>query len=173
VRPDDGGRVPLIGGQATVGDAGTPFVDATLFLRPQVALNATIGLARLPVGIRDTAFGTLDLGDVLTLSPMVLLQLHPWPQARRSPYACLGPSLTFFTDRRGALTPPASCLTIDPAPGFVLNLGLDAELGPAWLATLDLRKMFVRANAEVEPGPIRARAQIDPWVLSLGLRYRF
>jgi outer membrane protein len=173
VRPDDGGRIPLIGGTARIGDATIPWIDAAYFLRPEVALNVTVGTARLPVGIHDSAFGDLDLGDVLTLSPMLLLQLHPWPAARISPYAGLGPSLTFFTDRRGALTPPASRLSIDPAPGFAINAGVDVELTPHWRATLDLRKLFVRANAEVEPGPIRARAQIDPWVFAAGLRYRF
>jgi outer membrane protein len=173
VRPDDGGRVPLIGGAATIGNATIGWLDAAVFLRREVALNFTVGTARLPVGIRGSALGDLDLGDVLTLSPMLLLQIHPWPAARISPYAGLGPSLTFFTDRRGAMSPPASRLSIDSAPGFVLNLGVDAELTPHWRLTLDMRKMFVRANAEVEPGPIRARAQLDPWVFAIGLRYRF
>jgi outer membrane protein len=62
---------------------------------------------------------------------------------------------------------------LDAAPGFVLNAGMDYEAAPNWLLNLDVRRLFVRTDAEVNSGLVRARAVVDPWIVAAALRYRF
>jgi hypothetical protein len=33
--------------------------------------------------------------------------------------------------------------------------------------------MFIRTTIEVDPGPVRARVTVDPWVIGAALRVRF
>ena len=173
VLPQSGGRVDTIGGRPTIGDAGAPALDLTWFATQRLALNVTGAAVRLPVAVEGSLLGDLKLGNVQTWSPTLLLQVHPLPHAAISPYFGAGPSMTFFPDRGGSVTPPASRVRFETTPGFVLNAGVDLELAPNWLVNLDVRRIFIRTTIEVDPGPVRARATVDPWVIGASLRVRF
>jgi outer membrane protein len=57
--------------------------------------------------------------------------------------------------------------------GWALNAGVDYELSPHWAANFDVKKLFLRPDVSVNGGAIGARADLDPWIIGPGVRYRF
>lgn len=81
-----------------------------------------------------------------------------------------------MTDRRVCATERA--VAQDEVRGervgdLVVAIEIDYEAAPNRLLNLDVRRLFVRTDAEVNSGLVRARAVVDPWIVAAALRYRF
>ena len=107
------------------------------------------------------------------LPPTLTAQFHPLPASRFSPYVGVGLNYTVFYGEGGTLTSPVSKVDIKDAWGWALNAGLDVELTPRWVFNVDAKKLFLQPRVSVNSGAINARADLDPWVIGAGIRYRF
>lgn len=176
VLPTKGGRVDVIGGTPTASNSATGQLDFTYFFTDMIAVNLIAATTRHEVSVRDSAIGNVSLGHVWALPPTLTVQVHPMPRNRFSPYLGLGVNFTAFYGEGGRPSAPVTNVKIDNAWGMALNFGTDVEIAPNWLANFDVKKIFflepdVRVDTSV--GRLNARADINPWVIGAGIRYRF
>jgi outer membrane protein len=172
---NDGGGVDGIGGEPHAGAAVTGQLDFTYFFTPNFSVNLIAATTRHELEARGTTLGTVDLGHTWALPPTLTLQYHPLPASRFSPYVGVGANWTAFYSEGGSLSPGVYNVNVDNSFGFALNAGLDIELAPNWLMNLDVKWIYMRPDATVDTalGRINASAHVDPWVVGVGVRYRF
>lgn len=173
VLPTNGGNVSLIGGRPTASDSASPLLDFTYFLTPNVALNLIAATTRHEINVRDSALGNVRLGNVWALPPTLTVQYHPFPRSRFSPYVGVGLNVTFFYGQTGGFTPPVNRVSVGTSVGVAPNIGVDYEFRPNWLANIDLKWILMQPDVSVNNGFIRGRADINPFVVSAAIRYRF
>jgi outer membrane protein len=173
VLPESGGRVDAIGGKPSASNSFSPQLDLTWFATPNLSLNLIAATTRHDVHVKGSALGEVDLGRVWALPPTLTLQFHPFPQARVSPYVGAGINYTFFYSEGGHRTAPVSKVDVKNDWGWALNAGVDIEVAPRWAVNLDVKKLFLRPDVSVNSGALGARADLDPWIVGAGVRYRF
>lgn len=144
-----------------------PEVDVTRFLTPNWAAELVL---TYPQAHTVTLNGT-PIGALKHLPPALLAQYHFAPDATVRPYAGLGLNYTRFMDVKlldGAVTTDRS--SVGPAA----QVGADVALGGNWYANLDAKYVQIRTHVKlVADGSTITRLDIDPWLLSVGLGYRF
>ncbi len=173
VLPTNGGHVNRIGGTPTASNSASPQLDVSYFFTPNISLNLIAASTQHDVSVRGSALGNVRLGDVWALPPTLTLQYHPLPRARISPYVGLGLNVTWFYGEGGRLTAPVNRVRIDPSVGVAPNIGVDYEITPNWLLNLDAKWILMQPDVSVNSGFIRARADINPFVVGASVRYRF
>lgn len=62
---------------------------------------------------------------------------------------------------------------IDPARGLTLQAGFDLSIGNGWSLNADVKKTFIDTEISWNGTGIAADADLDPWIFSAGLGYRF
>jgi outer membrane protein len=94
---------------------------------------------------------------------------------RYSPYAGVGVNYTLFYGEGGHRNPAVTGVNVSNAGGVAFNAGLNVEITPNWLLNLDVKFLSLRTSATVDTvlGRINANANVNPWVLGAGVRYRF
>ncbi|HSR95865.1 MAG TPA: OmpW family outer membrane protein [Kofleriaceae bacterium] len=156
---------------------------------------ATTSLAPTALGI-PTGVGPLgsDLGET-TAVPLVLTATYRPPISRVVwPYIGAGPSVLF--SRNAKVTNPLLTevnqpeMTIDPAPGLVLQGGIDARISRSIYARLDIKFVaFMTAHAEVshinvktpglpifdsvEVGTAKMTVDVNPLIVQAGIGFDF
>ncbi len=170
-----GGDVSAIGGHPHADSAITGQLDFSYFLTPNFAVNLIAATTNHDLSVRNSSLGTVELGDVWVLPPTLTFQYHPLPAERFSPYFGVGINYTAFYDEGGSRNPAVTDVRVHGTWGFALNIGLDVEVAPGWSWNIDVKKLFLRPDATVDTalGTIRATANLDPWVVGTGIRYRF
>ena len=107
------------------------------------------------------------------MPPTVTAQFHPLPASRFSPYIGVGVNYSVFYGEGGSLSAPVNKVVVKNAWGWALNAGIDYELSPRWVINVDAKKLFLDPRVSVNSGAIMARADLDPWIVGAGIRYRF
>jgi outer membrane protein len=154
------------GTRVDVEDAYTPELDFTYFFTDHVA--AELILATSP---HDVSTNTgIDLGDVWVLPPTLTMQYHFNPEGQFRPYvgAGLGYMMYFNED-------PGSQTSIDYDNGMIyaLQAGMDIGIDENWAFNADVKKMYHNTDVSINGGGITADVDLDPWVIGVGVAYRF
>jgi outer membrane protein len=173
VLPEKGGHVDAVGGKPDASNSASPQLDLSWFATPFLSLNVIAATTRHNVHVRESALGDIDLGHVWVLPPTLTLQFHPLPASRFSPYVGAGINYSFFYGEGGATTAPVAKVDIKNSWGWALNAGIDYEISPRWVINVDAKKLFLRPDVAVNGGAISGRANLDPWIIGAGMRYRF
>lgn len=176
VLPESGGSVATIGGRPDASGAATAQLDLTYFFTPNIAVNLIAATTRHDVEVRNSAIGNVDLGHVWVLPPTLTLQYHPLPRSRVSPYLGIGVNYTVFYGEGGGRHPAVTGVDVHNGWGLALNAGVDVEIAPNWLFNFDVKRLqFLEPEVRVNTvlGRINANAELNPWVIGAGVRYRF
>ena len=173
VLPTNGGNVPLIGGTPHASNSASPQLDFSYFFTPNVAVNLIAATTQHDIRVNGSALGDVRLGRVWALPPTLTVQYHPLPASRISPYVGLGLNATFFYGYSGAKTPPVTRVRVENSVGVAPNIGFDYEITPNWLVNFDLKWILMQPEVSVNSNFIRARADINPFVIGASVRYRF
>lgn len=125
----------------------------------------------------DSLSGT-EIGEIKHLPPTLSVQYHFDAGALR-PYVGAGVNYTTFFDEStdGEIEAAGfDDLELDDSVGLAAQIGADYELGNGWLLNADVRYIDIDTEATLTgPGGARLKADvdIDPYVVSLGVGYRF
>lgn len=175
----------LAGAQIDVGSNTRPIVNLTYLATDHIGFEV---LAAWPFDHDIDGAGILDgagkIGDTKHLPPTLSVQYHFMPGAAFRPYAGIGLNYTNFFSSSGnetldaALGGPSS-LSIKDSFGLALQVGADFDITETLFFNVDLRYIQIEADARITTqtaaGEVRSRikADIDPFVFSAGVGFRF
>ncbi|WP_072390375.1 OmpW family outer membrane protein [Hyphomicrobium sp. CS1GBMeth3] len=176
VNPDSSANVFLGGAQIPNADAEVdtevlPTLTLTYFLNKNLALELFCCFAKLEAEGKGAINGT-DLGDFWVFPPALTLQYHFDNFGGFKPYVGAGVQyIHFFSEGRSDLG--GAKIDLDDAVGFTLQAGVDVSLGDGWYLNADVKKTWIETDASWRGTGITADVDIDPWIFSLGVGYRF
>ncbi len=164
-----------VGGTVDITDNWVPELDASYFFTPNIAVEAIAGVTYHDVKLKNSAVGDVPLGSTRLLPPTITAQWHFLPTEKFNPYVGAGINYTFFYDQHGG---PLSVSThYDDGVGAALQLGADYNIAGNWYANVDVKKLFLSTNAHIvtvlSPASVTQRVDIDPWLVGVGIGYRF
>jgi outer membrane protein len=173
VLPTNGGSTS-IGGTPNANDAFTAQLDFTYFFTPNIAANLIAATTKHDITVRDVpGAGTIDLGSTWVLPPTLTLQYYPLPAARFSPYVGASLNYTIFYSEGGSRSPGITSVDVRDSWGYGLNAGFNYEITPNWLANFDVKYLWLSPDVRVNGGAVTGQADLNPWVIGAGVRYRF
>ncbi|ROO27273.1 outer membrane protein W [Salinisphaera orenii MK-B5] len=125
--------------------------------------------------------GALDgapLGDIKHLPPTLSLQYRFDTKTAFTPYVGLGLNYTFFFSEHVSSQARAlgiEDIDLDDSFGPAAQVGFDYAISDHWLVNADVRYLQIDTTAEVRTatGTTHVDVDIDPWVYTLALGYRF
>jgi outer membrane protein len=172
VPDDDSSDITAIGGKAEVDNTITGDLDFTYFFTDNIAAELTLTISPHDVSAVNTSVGNIDLGDVSLLPPTLTLQYHFLPEGRFRPYVGAGINYTIFFDEDAGA---AKDVSYDNAVGFALQAGIDIGIDDHWAINLDVKKVWLNTDVSVQAlgTTVYTDVDIDPWLLGLGIAYRF
>ncbi|AUW60618.1 hypothetical protein C1T17_20650 (plasmid) [Sphingobium sp. SCG-1] len=188
-----GTTLPLPNDSLSISNRVLPEIDLSYFVTDHIALETICCLTK------HTIKAVGPLGDVLTgvgqngpviaksyaLPFTVLLQYHLEPIPGFKPYVGAGPTYAvFFGDKTGpGLAPFARNLHIKDTLGFTVQAGMDVALGTSgrWYANVDAKYMKVEPDIKYDlfdrgfagASLLGKNVKLSPWLLSVGIGYRF
>lgn len=170
VIPDESGTPSVIGGSVSVESAAVPEVDFSYFITDNIAVELIAATTKHDVSAKGTSLGNVDLGSVWLLPPTLTVQYHFMPKSAFSPYVGAGVNYTFFyNEKSGAV----NNISYDNNFGWALQAGFDYKLADNWYFNADVKKIFLSTKAKVNGGAITADVDLDPWVVGVGVGYKF
>ena len=94
------------------------------------------------------------------------------PKQRFSPYVGAGLNYTIFYNADapgGAVT----SVHYDNGWGYALQAGFDVAVAENWSVNVDVKKLFIDTSVAINGGAVNASVDLDPWVVGLGVGYKF
>ncbi len=160
------------GGNAEVSTEVIPSATLTYFFTENIAAELFCCFAKHDVDGKGALNG-VDLGDTWIFPPALTLQYHFTGMGGFKPYVGAGVQyIAFFDEGRSTLAGNPR-LNIDDAFGFTLQAGMDIEMGGGWYLNPDVKKTWIDADASWEGTTITADVDIDPWIFTAAVGYRF
>jgi outer membrane protein len=162
---------------ADITDAWIASTTLTYFFTPNISAELFCCVTQHNAKGKGAAAAFGEVGDMWLFPPTVTLQYHVTGMGVLKPYLGVGVTYINFFDEKagGALT--GTRLEVDSAWGVALQAGLDVSLGSGWYANADVKKIFLETDATwtTTAGATAATAKIDldPWIFSFGVGYRF
>lgn len=170
--PDVSSSVSVIGGSVDASATAVPEVDVSYFFTSNIAAELIAGTTRHSVSDNNSTIGNVNLGKVSLLPPTLTAQYHFMPKSQFSPYLGAGINYTFFYDAK-APGGTVSSIHYDNNVGAALQAGLDYNVTGNWYANLDVKKLFLSTKVRINGGAINASVDLDPWLVGIGVGYKF
>lgn len=177
VVPNDGsrvyvpaGRVP--GARTDITNTVVPELDITYFFTRNIAAELILGTTPHTAKGAGSIAGLGNLGSVWLLPPTLTLQYHFTDFGAFKPYVGVGVNYTFFySEKDKALTR----FRVNDQVGLALQVGFDYMLNRNWGINVDVKKLFLRPEAKGLLGgvPVKAKLDLDPWLIGVGVTYKF
>lgn len=165
VVPDESGHVSN-GDTVGIDNSVVPELDFTYFFTPNI--SAELIAAVTPHDVKTSS--GIDAGSSWLLPPTLTLQYHFTQLDSIKPYVGAGVNYThFFNADGGAL----NSVKYDDSFGGALQAGVDIPIKDNWYANIDVKKVFISTTAKFSPSGVRADVDIDPWLIGVGVGYKF
>lgn len=149
-----------------------PALTLSYFLNKNVAIELFCCFAKFNAEGRDGIDG-VDLGSFWVFPPALTLQYHFDNMGGFKPYVGAGVQYIAFFNQDDSVLAPGAQIQLDDAFGFTLQAGVDVSVGGGWYLNADVKKTWINTDASWAGTPITAKVDIDPWIISAGLGYRF
>lgn len=177
VAPSETATVKPIGGKAQVENDFIPEVDFSYFITDNIAVELIAGTSKHKVKSTGSALGAdLPLGSVRLLPPTLTLQYHFLTKEMFSPYVGAGINYTlFYNEKTPGGSSPVKSIDYENRFGFALQAGLDIQIDKNWYVNLDVKKIWLGTDVKIGTtiGAVSADVDLDPWVASFGIGYKF
>ena len=161
----------VTGSSVDIDNSIVPELDFSYFVTDNIALELIAAVTPHDVNAPSSSAGPLDLGDVWLLPPTLTAQYHFTNLGDFKPYLGAGINYTvFFNEDTGA---SVTSVDYDNSVGPALQAGMDYMLDDNWMLNLDVKKIWINTDVKFNGGVVRADVDIDPWVVGIGVGYRF
>ncbi len=119
--------------------------------------------------------GTLAIGNIKQLPPTLLAQYHFPLNGGWKPYVGAGVTLFYITDNNLSVPGVGNVLEVRKTNwGLALQGGVDYALNRNWYLNADVKYIFVETKLTDNAGlGVDTMLKVNPWVLGLGVGYRF
>lgn len=155
-----------------VKDRWVPELDISYFFTKQIAAELVLAFTKLEARVTDSAVGAFDAGSFKALPPTLTVQWHFLPDGQFRPYVGAGLNYTNLSSAKlgNGVTGP---LNLDRnSIGPAIQAGLDIGLGGPWSLNIDVKKAWIRTDLNSGSTKL-STLKVDPWLLGLGVGYRF
>jgi outer membrane protein len=131
-------------------------------------------------GLNKYGLQDVDLGKIKQLPPTLSAVWYPMPSnSKFQPFFGIGVNYTVFFDEdvsgeaKHALG--ADNLKLDDSWGLAGRIGMDYMINSCWALHAGAYYIDISTDAEVDTalGKAKVDVDVDPWVYSLGVAYRF
>jgi outer membrane protein len=131
-------------------------------------------------GLGSYGLNDVDLGEIKHLPPTLTALWYPMPDSSAfQPFFGIGVNYTVFFDEdvsgeaQDALG--ADNLSLDDSWGLAGRIGMDYMINDCWSLHAGAYYLDISTDAEVETalGTAKVDVDVDPWVYTLGVGYRF
>lgn len=170
------------GTQTKANDNWVPTVALEYFFSPNVSVETICCLTAHHVDGAGAIAGVDHLiDDILILPATVTLKAHATGLGAFKPYVGAGPAYFIVLDSKigaGGTAIGAASAKLHSKVGFALQAGVDIPVNDSGMSfSLDAKRYFVRPVASFYTGAgveaLSTRHQLDPWVVSAGVGFRF
>jgi len=153
-----------------------PEVDISYFITPNLSAELILTYPQKH-DVKAVSNGTeLDLGTFSHLPPVLSAQWHFLPGAVVNPYVGVGLNLTLITSQDLAV-PLATPLELEISKssiGFSAQVGADFQVAPQWYVNADVKYVTLGVDVKVKSSGTKvSHVTVNPWLLGLGVGYRF
>ena len=143
-----------------------PEVDISYFFTRNIAAELVL---TYPQKI-DIDVGGTKQGTIKALPPSLLLQYHFTDLGAFKPYVGAGLNYTRFYKRNNILDGAAE--VEKDSFGWTGQIGFDVALNKNWSINVDAK--YVKIDTDVKVGGSKVgHVDLDPWLLGVGIGYRF
>lgn len=164
------------GANADVSKEFIPATTLTYFFNDNLSAELFCCFAKHQADAEGTIAPLGEIADFWIFPPALTLQYHFTGMGSIKPYVGAGVQyIAFFKED----TTLSNSVDIDSAFGFTLQAGVDVGLGGGWFLNADVKKTWLdtevhwRGVGGVNGVNIDADVDVDPWIVSVGLGYRF
>ncbi|PSC02955.1 hypothetical protein SLNSH_21465 [Alsobacter soli] len=168
------------GEKVQVSDSVVPELDITYFFTQNIAAELVLGTTPHNLSLRDNAAvlgpagAKYAVGRAWLLPPTLTLQYHFTNFGAFKPYVGAGVNYTFFynEDAKGVVTH----LSLKDNVGFALQAGFDYMIDKHWGINVDVKKLWLETSGKATVAgvvPVRTKVNLDPWLVGVGVTYRF
>ena len=168
------------GTQTKADDNVVPTVAIEYFVADNISLETIAGVTQHDVVGRGGLAGAGLVSNANIVPATLTVKYHFGKDGGIQPYVGAGPSYFIFIDEKPGATAKALGATrqkMGDSLGFALQAGIDIPVNQNGLAvTVDAKRYFMRSTAHWYAGPtevLRTKHQLDPWVISAGVAFRF
>lgn len=168
------------GSQTRATDSFVPTIAAEYFLSPNFSIETICCVTPHDVRGVGPLAGARLIEDAIILPATITAKYHFDLGSGVKPYLGAGPTHFFiFSENVGAAAAALGATDVDLSDefGLALQAGVDLKLNDNGLGlSLDAKRYFVGTTATFKAGnatALQSDHDLDPWVISAGLAYRF
>ena len=167
--------------QTEADDNYVPTLAVEYFFSPTVSVETICCVTQHDVHGLDGIDGAMLVSDAKIIPATFTLKFHPDTGSAFKPYVGAGPTyFLFFDEQPGATSQDLGAVeqNLKDSFGLALQAGFDLALNDEGLAlTVDAKRYFIDVEAEWYDADgdtiLATEHDLDPWVLSAGIAYRF
>lgn len=167
VNPDEDADVSVIGGDVNISNEVVPTVQLEWFFTDHI--SAELLCCVTTHDVYATGGGGVDLGSVTLFPPTVTVKYRWNTEGKLQPYLGAGVNYTHFFNED---EPSGTTVEYDDSWGPALQVGADYRLNDRWSLNLDARRLWINTDVTVN-GAVEADVDINPWVVTAAVGYRF
>ena len=168
------------GSQTRATDSFVPTIAAEYFLSPNFSIETICCVTPHDVRGAGPLAGARLIEDAIILPATITAKYHFDLGSGVKPYVGAGPAYFFiFSENVGAAATALGATDVDLSDelGLALQAGVDLKLNDSGLGlSFDAKRYFIGTTATFKAGnatALQSDHDLDPWVISAGLAYRF
>lgn len=157
-----------------VSDKLYPEIDITRFITKNIAAELILTVPQKhDVDVKSSIIGAFKAGSFKLLPPTLTLQYHFRPDADFRPYVGAGVTYSRYSSVN-LRVPGVTGLHLDrDYVGGAVQAGFDYKIAKNLFFNMDVKKLMVRSDLENDAGVKLSRLKVDPFIVGVGLGWRF
>lgn len=170
----NGGSI-LPANTAETNDTVIPTLTLTYYLSNNLAVELFCCFDKVSVDHVGPLLGNLgELADVWLFPPALTLQYHFDGLGRIKPFVGAGVQWIHYFNEDAKGKAGLTDVDFDDSLGFVLQAGVDYDLGSGWSLGLDVKKTWLDTEIDwTGTNTLHAEHDLDPLIVTANLGYRF
>lgn len=175
VIPADDAEISLIGGDVDVTNRVVPSLQVEFFFTENISAELFCCLARHSATAVDTALGSFPLARVTLFPPVVTAKYRLTNLGKFQPFIGVGFNYTQFFDEGIPDGSPVTAIRFDDSFGPAVQFGFDYKISDHFYFRADARRVWLDTDVNIQAGDVSLAAQVDinPWIPTAGLGFRF